>query len=382
MSLFNPKQPFLFDESKEHIRKQISAITPMSVVYPEAQRQKIADDIESGRRKVFESDGVMGLVSSKEDAAYLARVMARLKYGSNHILFNDLASGLYTAYTRKELFAEEPRRLIDQKTGKVVKTVFTLSHDAVFKLMMGPLVNEKGRAITGAGPVVGQIKDQILPILRGEEVEPIACCSIQRYKDGKLIEAAVFGKPIIVDTWTTNAARIMLDNAFFPLLEYEAKAGDKYLNQVAGLGAFLSFGRYILKQQGEKGFPQTPDAHKLILSIQAAFEMQGFAPGIVRENRLGRNNVIFRRAAVQSLRPDAMASTGRINFKAFSDFVATVGRMYRAALDETGIEDQLPDKVLVPATDRGAEFPAYNKRIVFVKVDSARKPAPPVPSDF
>ncbi len=369
MSIFNPNQPPIFDESKEHIKRQTTAITPMRVVYPETQRSKIASEIEAGRRRAFESDGVLGLVESSEDAEYVARIMARLKYGSSHILFNDLASGLYSAYTRKETFAEEPRQLVDKETQRPVKTVFTLSHEGLFKLMLGPLVNDKGRAISGAGPVVSQLKDQILPILRGEEVEPIACSSIQKKgKDGQVIEAAVFGKPIVIDKWTSNAVRIMLDHYFFPILESDTRAGDKYLNQVAGLAAFLNFGRYLLRQTGKGGFPQTPDAHKLILSVQAAFEMQGFAPGIVRENSIGRHNVIFRRAAIKDLRPEAIESTGRPNFRAFSDFVSNVGQMYRAALDETGIEDQLPANVLIPATEKGAEFPT-DQRVVFVKVD-------------
>jgi len=369
MSFLKPDQPLLFDERKEHIKRQTSAIIPMRVVYPETQRTKIAREIEIGRRKVFESDGLLGIIESVEDAQYVARVMAKLKYGSSHILFNDLASGLYSAYTRKEGFAEEPCQLVDKETQQPVKTIFTLSHEAVFKLMLGPLVNDRGRAISGAGPVVSQIKDQIIPILRGEKVEPVACSSIQKTtRDGRKIEAAVFGKPIVIDKWTTSAVRIILDHYFFPIFESEVKASDKFLNQVAGLGAFLSFGRYILKKRGQNNFPQTPDAHKLILSIQAAFEMHGFAPGIVRENSLGRHNVTFRRTAIKDLRPEAMESNGRPNFKAFSKFVSSVGIMYRAALDETGIIEHLPPNVLIPATERGAEFPD-DPRIVFVKVD-------------
>jgi hypothetical protein len=342
------------------------------IAYPEVQRFNLANQIEEGKRKVFESDGVMGLIESEKEAQYLARIMAKLKYGSSNIYFNDLGSGLYTAYTRKEGFAEAPRQLIDKDTGRPEKTVFTLSHEAIFKLLLGPLVDNNGRAIHGAGPVVKTIKDQILPILRGEQSEPVACASIQRIRpDGTRIEAAVFGKPIIIDKWTTNAARIMLDHSFFPIFESEAKADDKYLNQVAGLGPFLSFGRYLLRERKGGSYPQTPDAHKLILSLQAAFEMAKFAPGIVRENSLGRFNVSLRRKAVKELRPEAVDSKGRIEWQAFSNFVSQVGQMYREALDETGIESQLPDKALIPATERGAEFPKEPElqKIVFVKVD-------------
>jgi len=370
MSIFNPTQPLLFDPNKEKIKRQTSSITPMRVVYPETQKHKVSSDIESGRKKAFESDGVLGLIETEEDAEYVARIMARLKYGSTHLLFNDLASGLYSALTRKEGFAEEPRQLVDKESQRPIKTVFTLSHEALYKLMLGPIVNDNGRAIMGAGPVVDQLKREITPILRGEESEPIACSSIhRRNSEGRLIEAAIFGKPIIIDKWSKNAVRILLDHYFFPIFESEIKADDKYLNQVAGLSAFLGFGRYILKQKGIKGsFPQTPDAHKLILSIQAACEMDGFAPGIVRQNSLGRNNVVLRRIAIRSLRPEAINSKGYPNFKEFSEFVSHVGQMYWEALEETGIKDQLPDNVMIPATSKGAEFPS-DPRIVFIKVD-------------
>ena len=372
MSIIDRDQLLLFDETKENIKRQTSSVIPVRVVYPEAVRSKVAAEIKSGKRAVFENNGVTGLIESRDDAEYVARIMAKLKYGSSHILFNDLASGLYSAYTRKEGFSEA-RQLVDKETGRPEKTLFTLSHEAIYKLMLGPLVNSNGRAISGAGPVVREIKDQILPILRGEQVEPTACATIQKVRpDGVRIEAAVFGKPIIIDKWSTSAARIMLDHYFFPILESDTIAGDKYLNQVAGLTAFLSFGRFLLRQRQGGSYPQTPDAHKLILSLQAAFEMRGFAPGIVKENSLGRANVTLRRTAVKDLRPEAVASTGRIDFRAFSDFVSRVGQMYRTALDETGIEAQLPHDVLIPATERGAEFPT-NPRVVFIKVDKDKK---------
>jgi len=372
----NAKQPLLFDPSKENIKRQTSAITPVRVAYPEAQRHNLADQIAAGKRKVFEQDGVTGLIESQEDAEYLARVMARLKYGTSNLLFNDLATGLYTAHTRGEQFAEV-RTLVDSETGKPEKTVFTLSHEAIYKLVMGPIVNAHGRAIAGAGPVVDEIKKQIMPILRGEMVEPTAAASINRkLADGTTVSALIFGKPIIIDKWSPYAARILLDHGFFPMLEDEMTAGDKYLNQVAGLSGFLNFGRYLLRQRSKghehrESYPQTADAHRLILSLQGAFEMRSFAPGIVKENSLGRNNVSLRRTAVKELRPEAVNSQGRINFREFSDFVSQVGRMYRAALDETGIEDQLNEKTLIPATEKGAEFPSTPglERVVFVKVD-------------
>ena len=90
-------------------------------------------------------------------------VVAKLKYGAHHALFHDLGVGIYTALTRPNSPVQfyDVRHLRDTKSGKIEKTVVTISGEGIVKLALGPLVNDNGRAITGAGPIVGEQKDRL-----------------------------------------------------------------------------------------------------------------------------------------------------------------------------------------------------------------------------
>lgn len=373
-----------FDRDQEKIGRQYSVVYPVRTVYPETQRYKLAEQVRRRERQFIES-GVTGLVESPEDAEAVAMVVAKLKYGAHHALFHDLGVGIYTALTRPNSPVQfyDVRHLRDTKSGKIEKTVVTISGEGIVKLALGPLVNDNGRAITGAGPIVGEQKDRLREVLTGKRAEPIAAASITRKReDGSKIDAIVYGKPIVIDKFTTNDAfAIALDHSFFPVIETDGsiKAKELHVHHVAGLFAVASFGAYILKKKAwsadeRESLPTAPEVHKLLLYLQAAAEMTVFAPTVVQQSN-DRFNFRFRRkTTIRELRPGAINSQGRIRWSEFSQFVANGGRIYGTAIDELGILDQLHPDTLVPATDKGAEFPDHvNKEIVYIKADRVRK---------
>ena len=109
--------------------------------------------------------------------------------------------------------------------------------------------------------------------------------------------------------------------------------------------------------------------------LQAASEVKTFAPAVIRYQHPDRYNFIFRRdSTVRELRPEAIGGNGYIHFAEFSQFISNVGRVYAAALSELDIVDRLHKDTLVPASDRGAEFPNdISREIVYIKADTVRK---------
>jgi len=367
-----------FDKTKENIGRQYSVAYPLRTVYPETQREKIALEVKINERKFFEQ-GVTGVVESQEDVQLLATTLARLKYGADHTLFHDLGVNIHTALTRpndKTSFYDV-RYLRDDATGKIEKTAVTISLEGITKLTLGPLVNDKGRAITGAGPVVKEQKKRLHELLYGHRAEPVAGASFNITKDKKIKKGVIYGKPIIIDKFTKDAFVILLDNTFFPVMENDKKNKIKelYLHHVAGLSSVIAFGRYLLRQEKKGSYPQTPEVHKALLYLQAASEMQKFAPSIIRSQGNGRYNFVFRRGStISELRPEAKRSDGYIDYREFSNFISNVGRIYATALTKLDIFDHLHERTLVPSIEKGAEFPDnINKDVVYIKADEIRK---------
>ena len=147
-----------------------------------------------------------------------------------------------------------------------------------------------------------------------------------------------------------------------------------YIHQVAGLTSFLQLGAKIQREGKKTGSIDVTTARKIILSAQAAYELRYFAPDIVRENQSGRINISLRRGAVKDLYPSAISRHGRIRFKEFSDAVSLAGQYYNKAIEATGIKDELikRGKIIIPATERGAEFPKDHPQIVYIKADKAK----------
>ena len=203
-------------------------------------------------------------------------------------------------------------------------------------------------------------------------------------KNGKFIfshtaEAIVEGEPVRIYrkvSGARDALIIDLDYFFFPAIETdgELRMKDQYLHQVAGLTSFLQLGSKI-QSRGKKQGIGVLTARKIMLAAQAAFELWTFAPGIVKENQSGRFNISLRRQAVGDLYPSAVdKGTGRIRFKEFSDAVSLAGQYFNNAIEATEIKDELlkHEKILIPAIEKGAEFPEEHPQIVYIKADSAK----------
>lgn len=379
-----------FDGSKENIPRQITAIVPTRNIHTETGRSRIAQDVKEGSRKpfskknAFELEGVKGLIEQEADALLVAASIARYKYSVNNAFISDIGAGLYTMITNgkglydcKELVTRDLKTKKEDKVGARV----IISLDTLYKAAFGALVNDNGRAIHGAGEIVEEAKEKIMPIIDGKVPMPRAYASIQKVdrKTGETIEAVIEGEPIRVYRKVSGARDALivdLDYFFFPAIEKgeNLKAGDLYIHQVAGLTSFLQLGAKIHREGKKTGSIDVTTARKIILSAQAAYELRYFAPDIVKENQSGRINISLRWGAVGDLYPSAISSQGRIRFKEFSDAVSLAGQYYNKAIEATGIKDELikRGKIIIPATERGAEFPKEHPQIVYIKADKVK----------
>jgi hypothetical protein len=379
-----------FDGSKENIPRQITAIVPTRNIHTETGRSRIAQEIEDGKRRpfskrnAFELEGVKGLIERKEDALLVAASIARYKYSANNAFISDIGAGLYTMITNgKGLYDCKELVTRDLKTGKEDKVGarVIISLDTLYKAAFGALVNDNGRAIHGAGEIVEEAKEKIMPIIDGKVPMPRAYASVQKVdrETGETIEAVIEGEPIRVYRKVSGARDALivdLDYFFFPAIEKGdiLKACDLYIHQVAGLTSFLQLGAKIQRGGNKSGSIDVTTARKIILSAQAAYELRYFAPDIVKENQSGRINISLRRGAVGDLYPSAISSQGRIRFKEFSDAVSLAGQYYNKAIEATGIKDELikRGKIIIPATERGAEFPKEHPQLVYIKADKVK----------
>ena len=379
-----------FDKSRENIPRQITAIVPTRNIHTETGRSRIAQDVKEGLRKpfskktAFELEGVKGLIEQEADALLVAASIARYRYSVNNAYISDIGAGLYTMITNgkglydcKELVTRDMKTKEEEKVGARV----IISLDTLYKAAFGALVNDNGRAIRGAGEIVEEAKEKIMPIIDGKVPMPRAYASIQKIdrKTGETIEAVIEGEPIRVYRKVSGARDALivdLDYFFFPAIEKgeNLKAGDLYIHQVAGLTSFLQFGAKIYREGKKTGSIDVTTARKIILAAQAAYELRYFAPDIVKENQSGRFNISLRRRAVGDLYPSAISNQGRIRFKEFSDAVSLAGQYYNKAIEATGIKDELikRGKIIIPATERGAEFPENHPQIVYIKADKIK----------
>jgi hypothetical protein len=373
-----------FDPKKEKVRRQVTAITPERNAYPELQKNRLTGQLSGGERVLFERDGVTGLISREEDALEVAATFARYRYGVQNAYISDIGAGVYTMLTRGTGLYDKRLIYTRDESGneEVVGARVILSMSTLYKALLGPLVDDNGRAISGAGPIVKEAKKAVMPIINGESPMPRAYASIEKkQKDGTKISAMIEGEPLSIYrkiTGAKDAVVVDLDYFFFPAVQtedgYKVAKDSQYLHQVAGLTSFLSFGRYLTRQRHPGSYPDTTTARKILLAAQAAYELRYFAPDIVRENRSGRLNIALRRRSVNELYPSAVDNTtGWIRFKDFSRAVADSGQFFRAALDATGIGEVLPNSVLIPAEKSGAEFPKDKPNIVYVKADQVKK---------
>lgn len=377
-----------FDKSKETIKNQKQVINHSRIVRPEVERNRIIEETMQGKRignllEIGDGDreafllhgGIQTLIKNEADAETLALSLAQINYGVKLGLFRDLACGLTTAYTNKGYSFYHKKTLIDMETQRPDCTIFTLSHEALWKLIFGVLVDENGRAITGAGDIVKEGKKRIMPILTGQEVEPSAIATINFPDNSNNPNLVIEGKPILVRKWTKNAVQLQVEHCFFPISSKGLIKGS-YINQVAGLSSFLAYGLSLRHKDNQKKLlTRTEGARRLILTIQAAYGFKWFSPAIAKDNGFGRVSIALQRKSIKDLCPTAANKyNDRINWKYFSNFVASVGRIYDKALEVTGIKSELTEDVLIPPTERGAEFPERYKDVVYVKMIKGGKP--------
>lgn len=403
---FDPKN------KQEHISRQIQAIMPVRTVIGETSRGIIAEDIQNGKycgakiddmvvmknakegyTKKFLDHGIKGTLQSDEAKQIVAATMDRFRYGAENVVMHDFASGLWTAVTNPNPKTQDSfydvHTTVNSLTGRPENLVVVLSREAIYKLALGPLVTETGYSIRGAGDVVNHQKDRLSMFLDGKLPEPMLIASIRSTQNGEKV--VVRSKPIIIHSVASSVRKdlfeIYLDPTLFPVIEQDGKykvGSEGYLHTVAGLSSILMYARQILSRQGVQGLPQAPEAHKAILLLQSAFELSPYFTEIAKPNpNTHRIDIAGRRyPVVKSLYPSAIQTIKgeenkppRIRYKDFSRFMSSSGLLLLAGLEELGITDQLDYRTMLPAIERGAEFPDQPgyENVVFLKAENLKQ---------
>lgn len=393
---------FDFDASKENIPRQITSIVSLRETWGTTQRKTLSQQIKNKERIPFKSpeskfdiNGITGVIERQEDALKVAAIIAGFKYTVKNHYLSDIGAGLYTMLTQKQGLYDVREIGTRDKTGKFEATGARIicSLSTLYKAAFGALVNHNGNAIDGAGEIIHEAKKHIMPIINGETPMPRAYASIyknEQQKDGthKEIKAVIEGEPIRVYrkiSGARDALIIDLDYYFFPCRVtndlFAVKKGEMFIHRVAGQTVFLQLGS-ILTNKGKKRSPIDIDtAIKILTAAQAGFEMSFFAPGIVKENYSGRVNISLRRQIIPNLYPSAVEpKTQYINFKKFSEAVSLTGHYFNRAMEHTNIKDELlkiknkegHPLILIPAEDKGAEFPKNLPGTVYIKADKLK----------
>jgi hypothetical protein len=382
-SLFN------FDPNKENIKRQIYSVQPIRNVHTETRQRSIAQDVRKNKRQAFAVEGVRGLIEEEQDALLFASTMAKFNYSIKHGYMNDIGVGLYTMLTQEQGLYDF-QEIFDEEREAIAARII-VSRETLYKAAFGILVNNNGRAVHGAADIVKEGKKYIMPIITGKAPMPEAYGSVQKVGvDGKPIQAVIHGKPIDINkrmTGAKDALVIDIDYFFFPIKTKKNNLITKetFIHQVAGLTSFLKYGSK-LHNKGKRGLINTTTARRIIMTAQAGFELRYFAPDIIKQQRNDRVNVVLRRRCVKDLYPSAYdKKTERYRFKDFSNAVSMAGQYFHTAMSETGLkeeilridkfvkkeEDKLSNKLLIPARDKGAEFPK-NKNEVYIKADKIK----------
>lgn len=412
---------------KKSLPRLITAVRPVREMYLEGGRREMIDSLHNGKTthvwdnytrpatpriiptahdidRAFEQEGMVGIIHSREQALEFAALLANFNFSIEHAYLSDLAAGLYS-------FLTTDRGLLDveflRNEHDVIRQIdLTVSRDTVWKALLGPLVDDQGRARDGAGDLAEDTKGKIRPYLNmtAGHSEPVAYASIIRpCDDGQRIQVTVRGRPVIIKRAISrrsfpaggsgravpgddDAVTISLDPTFFPVqfTGSTVKARDTYIHQIAGLTTFLGYGARNAEEVYRhlppitaKRAPITLTMRRIIIAAQAAFEMRYLYPGIIRRTAAGRTNILLRRSAIKTLYPSAVETTkdGRekYNFKAFIDAVSMTGRAYGAAIELCGISEHLrnQNKLLIPAVTKAAEFPRDRDQIVMLKAENA-----------
>ena len=386
-----------FDKTKENIPRQITNITPVRDVWGMTQRYTLSEQVK--RREIqayrtpegrFDIDGIIGEIKEQEDASKVAAIIARYKYTIQNHYLSDIAAGLYTMLTTSQGLYDVTEIGTRDNTGKFTPTGARIicSLSTLYKAAFGSLVNRNGNAINGTGSIIHEAKKQIMPIINGEIPMPRAYASIHKKQKGgtiKNIAAVIEGEPIRVYrklSGAKDALIIDLDYYFFPCSFtndiFNTKKGEPFIHRVAGQTVFMQLGSMLENKDKKKSQITIDTAIKILTAVQAAFELSYFVKGIVKENNAGRINISMRRKIIPNIYPAAIDnSTGYVRWKKFSDAVSLTGKYFNRAMEFTGIKNELlkirdaqgRNLILIPAIEKGAEFPEQYLNTVYLKVD-------------
>jgi len=407
-----------FDKAKEHIPRQVTSVRPVRECYPEAGKGEMLNNLKTGKSVVFdrernrernremqfEQDGISGVIETSEEAIEVATSLAMYNFSVKNALLSDLAAGLYSMVTTGAGLYDK-RTLLDSETGEATHMRITASRETLWKAMFGPLVDDNGRGLPGTSDLLKDSKKNMALILNKTEMPPKAYASIYRINaEGRKISAVIAGNPVMIEygimkrrdgngnmimTEHPDAVTILLDMFFYPV-HYRSsennngKSGARYIHQIAGLTTFLQYGSREANRLYKKSStndvlsperrPDILTMRRILLSSQAAFELGRLYPGIVKNNQSDRINIVLKRTAVRELYPSAYTTVKNKDFyryKLFSQAVAHTGMAYSTAMNLTGITEQVikQGKLLIIATDKGAEFPGDHPNKVYIKAD-------------
>lgn len=359
-------------DGKEKIGRQINIVNPIRQVWPLARKKDIERKIRDGRiTPVIRRRGVLDAVRTDEERAEVLNIVGKLKYGADNMLMSDLGAAINSNSThpnpnnRAEFYNQTD---VVNRDGNVLSTSVVMSREGAIKLALGPLVDSSGRAITGAGKTVKKCRERLESLLMMKVPPPVAMTTMNL--NGELLSA--MAPPVHISEIAFSKRplyKIVIDRRFFPVQDKPEKGRvvkDLYVHQVAGLYSVLRFGSRVLGKR-----LHAEHAYKVVMYLQAAMDVKAFAPGILRRLANGRYDLCFREEStvkslvktdcevkedIQWLKSRLYNNNGRLLFQRFSEFIANCGQMYMAAINELGILEQLNDNILIPATDKGAQY--------------------------
>lgn len=391
MTIVDDQMLMNFDHKKEKIPRQITASTSLCETHGKVNRINLSKDIEKKERSAYtQVEGKLKVISTENDLLEVARIFARYKYALANHYISDIGAGLYTMLTNNQGLIE-PSEIYQKDSKGNMKPVgvrIMCSAATICKAAFGPLVNKNANGLDGTGDIIKEAKKIIKPILYGDAPLPQCISSIQNNINGHQIKAVIMGYPFRIikhHRGANDAFLLELDYSFFPCKfknnRYSVSQGQPYIQKVAGQTAFLQLGKQLLKK--EKDFSDIPHVGidtsvKVMTCAQGIYELNHFIPGIVRENASGRTNLMFRRNAAINIYPSCYnKKEDKISYKKFSNAVALVGQYFDKAMKQTGIKDDLlkikskdgKSPILIPATDKGAEFPGNYPNYAYLKVD-------------
>jgi len=372
------------DIGKEDIKRQFNAIHPTRGVYPIAKKTETAQQIQSGQRELFTTDGDE-IVRARAEQMQEDAIISQLRYSVSHALHSDLACGVYTAITQNNGHHSfiDSFHYIHSRTGEPIKTIIWLTLNGLYKLALGPLVNHNGHGVKGTGYVVKEQKKLIRNAIASDQSPRM----IATVNDSKLGRIALEGAPItlrpIATTSDEPVIEVEIDRRFFPLKEKNGLlvANDQYIHKPAALSSIVKLGTLLLSQRYKgttdvKIFPESPGAYRTLLCYLAGDQLSKFS-GKVEKKQNGETRYRFNREFIaKNLYPRALNGDGYIHYQTLIDFVNSVGKLYGLALEELGILENLNPDSPTPATEDSLYFPKSDKAHVWLNAQTLRSAFP------